>query len=70
MAGDDDPVIPLINTKVMAVRIPYSVLRVVDCGHLFLLTRAKLLAPEIESFLLMLELNAMSLDDRELNSRR
>lgn len=50
LAGDDDPIIPIINAKVMAARIPQSVLRVVDCGHLFLLTRAKILAPEIESF--------------------
>jgi poly(3-hydroxyalkanoate) depolymerase len=50
LAGDDDPLIPMINARVMAARIPDSMLRVVDCGHLFLLTRAKVLAPEIESF--------------------
>ena len=51
MAGDDDPIIPLINARVMTARIPGAVLRVVDCGHLFLLTRAQRLAPEIEEFL-------------------
>jgi poly(3-hydroxyalkanoate) depolymerase len=50
MAGDDDPIIPLVNARLMAARIPNSVLRVVDCGHLFLLTRAKILAPEIEEY--------------------
>ena len=51
MAGDDDPIIPLINAKIMAARIPNARLRIVDCGHLFLLTRAKTLAPEILKFL-------------------
>ncbi|MEH6584540.1 MAG: poly(3-hydroxyalkanoate) depolymerase [Halioglobus sp.] len=51
LAGDDDPIIPLVNAKIMAARIPGSQLRVVDCGHLFLLTRARVLAPEIEDFL-------------------
>ncbi len=52
MAGHDDPIIPLVNAKIMAARIPHSRLRIVDCGHLFLLTRAKVLAPEIEEFFL------------------
>jgi poly(3-hydroxyalkanoate) depolymerase len=51
MAGDDDPIIPLINGKLLALRIPDSRLRIVDCGHLFILTRADTLAPEIEAFL-------------------
>jgi poly(3-hydroxyalkanoate) depolymerase len=51
LAGDDDPVIPLINARVLAARIPHARLRVVDCGHLFILTRAKVLAPEIQEFL-------------------
>jgi len=51
MAVYDDPIIPLINAKVMAARIPNARLRIVDCGHLFLLTRAKTLAPEILKFL-------------------
>ena len=51
LAGDDDPIVPLVNAKILASRIPNARLRVVDCGHLFLLTRAKVLAPEIEAFL-------------------
>ena len=35
----------------LAACIPNSRLRVVECGHLFLLTRAKTLAPQIEVFL-------------------
>lgn len=50
LAGEDDPIIPLVNAKILAARIPRARLQVVDCGHLFLLTRAKVLAPEIEAF--------------------
>ncbi len=51
LAGDDDPIIRLVNCRVLAACIPDARLRVVDCGHLFLLTRAAVLAPEIEEFL-------------------
>lgn len=51
LSGDDDPIIPLANGKVLASRIPNATLRIVDCGHLFILTRARALAPEIQSFL-------------------
>ena len=50
LAGNDDPIVPMANARIMAARIPDCRLRVVDCGHLFLLTRAKVLAPEIEAF--------------------
>jgi len=51
LAGDDDPIIPLVNARILSARIPRAKLRIVDCGHLFLLTRASILAPEIEQFL-------------------
>lgn len=51
MAGDDDPIIPLVNARLLTARIPDARLRIVDCGHLFLLTRAEVLAREIEAFL-------------------
>jgi poly(3-hydroxyalkanoate) depolymerase len=50
LAGDDDPIVPLINGKILAACIPHARLRVVNCGHPFLLTRAAVLAPEIEAF--------------------
>jgi len=55
LAGNDDPLIPLINAKIMAALIPRAQLRVVNCGHLFLLTRARVIAPEIETFLSSVE---------------
>jgi poly(3-hydroxyalkanoate) depolymerase len=50
MAGGDDPIIPLINARILVRGIPNSRLQIVDCGHLFLLTRAKRLARDIERF--------------------
>ena len=39
MAGDDDPIIPTVNGRILASRIPHARLRIVDCGHLFVLLR-------------------------------
>lgn len=51
LAGDDDPLIPLINMKMLAWLIPNSELHVIDDGHLFLVTRAETVAPIIMKFL-------------------
>jgi poly(3-hydroxyalkanoate) depolymerase len=51
LAGSDDPLIPLVNARLMASLIPRSQLYVVDSGHLFLLTRAHELVPVIKRFL-------------------
>ena len=51
MAGDDDPLIPLINMRLLAWRIPNAELHVIDDGHLFLVTRAEAVAPIIVKFL-------------------
>lgn len=50
LAGNDDPLIPLINMKVVAAMIPNSELRVFDDGHLFLLTEPAAI-PIITDFL-------------------
>ena len=51
LAGDDDPLIPLIDMRMLAWRIPNSQLHVLDDGHLFLITRAETVAPIIMKFL-------------------
>lgn len=51
LQGKDDPIIPNINAKILARLIPNARLLLVDCGHLFLLTRARELAPVIKDFL-------------------
>jgi len=51
MAGNDDPIIPLINARIMARMIPDSRLEIFDCGHLFLLTRLERSVAVLEDFL-------------------
>ena len=51
MAGADDPLVPLLNARILAHRIPYARLEVFDCGHLFLLTRLERVARSLAHFL-------------------
>jgi pimeloyl-ACP methyl ester carboxylesterase len=51
MHGNDDPIVPLSNAKILAARIPHATLYVIDDGHLFLITRAQEVAPIVRSFL-------------------
>jgi poly(3-hydroxyalkanoate) depolymerase len=51
MAGNDDPLVPLLNARIMHALIPQSEMKVFDCGHLFLVTRAKEAALAINEFL-------------------
>ncbi len=45
LAGDDDPIIPLANARILAALIPSARLHVYNGGHLELVTRPGLLAP-------------------------
>jgi poly(3-hydroxyalkanoate) depolymerase len=51
LAGDDDPLIPLINGHIMHRLIPGSELAVYPGGHLDLIAEPRRLAPVIERFL-------------------
>jgi poly(3-hydroxyalkanoate) depolymerase len=51
VAGDDDPIIPTINAKIMQRVIPLARSHVYRGGHLALLTEADELAPVIDEFL-------------------
>jgi poly(3-hydroxyalkanoate) depolymerase len=51
VAGDDDPIIPVVNARVMARLIPDSHLHLYKGGHIALITEAEELAPVIEDFL-------------------
>ena len=51
MAGNDDPLVPLLNARIMHALIPNCELKVFDCGHLFLLTRAESASRAIDEFL-------------------
>ena len=52
LAGSDDPIIPLVNARIMARFIPDATLHVYDDGHLGLVTQAHELAPVVADFLL------------------
>src|SRR5204863_5304843 len=50
LAGDDDPLVPMLNARILHRLLPRSTLRVFHDGHLGLLTSAADLAPVIEDF--------------------
>ena len=52
LAGNDDPIIPLANARIMRALLPNATLHVYDDGHLGLLTQAHELAPVVTDFLL------------------
>ena len=51
LAGDDDPIIPLVNARIMHRLIPGSELHVYHGGHLELAADAERIAPVVEAFL-------------------
>ncbi|MCG8435231.1 MAG: alpha/beta fold hydrolase, partial [Gammaproteobacteria bacterium] len=52
LAGDDDPIVPLPNAKLMAFLAPNARLHVIPGGgHLFLISRAEEVVPIIQEFL-------------------
>jgi len=51
MAGSDDPIVPLVNARIMALIIRRSRLVVIDDGHLFLVTRPRESATAVRAFL-------------------
>ena len=50
LAGEDDPLVPLVNARLMLKLIPDAQLETFDCGHMFPLTRAKAVAARISTF--------------------
>jgi poly(3-hydroxyalkanoate) depolymerase len=51
VSGDDDPIIPLVNARLMHRLIPDSRLHVFHGGHLGLITEAARLAPVVGEFM-------------------
>jgi poly(3-hydroxyalkanoate) depolymerase len=51
LSGDDDPIIPLANARLMRKLIPGAQLHVFHGGHLGLVTEAPQLAPVVSQFL-------------------
>ena len=51
LAGDDDPIVPVVNARIMARLLPSARLHVYGGGHIALVTEAAELAPVVEDFL-------------------
>jgi pimeloyl-ACP methyl ester carboxylesterase len=51
MAGTDDPLVPVVNGRILASLIPDARLVTIDDGHLFLVTNASESAAMISEFL-------------------
>ena len=51
LMGRDDPLVPVVNGRIMASLIPNSRLEIIDDGHLFMVTRPGETAHRIEKFL-------------------
>jgi poly(3-hydroxyoctanoate) depolymerase len=52
LAGDDDPLVPLLNARILAWRMPHATLHVVrGGGHLFILERQAEMAGRVTDFL-------------------
>jgi poly(3-hydroxyalkanoate) depolymerase len=51
MMGSDDPIVPVVNGRLLTSLIPNSRLYTIDDGHLFLLSRCDDVVPVIRDFL-------------------
>jgi poly(3-hydroxyoctanoate) depolymerase len=51
LMGADDPIVPVVNGRILVSRLPNARLHLVDCGHLFILTDPAGTAAVIEDFL-------------------
>ena len=51
LTGDQDPIIPVANGRILAAGIPHATLHIYHGGHVELVTRPSLLTPLITSFL-------------------
>jgi poly(3-hydroxyalkanoate) depolymerase len=50
LAGDDDPMIPTVNARIMGALLPHASVHVYDDGHLGLITSADELGPLVSRF--------------------
>ena len=50
VAGLDDPIVPVVNAKIMGRLLPHATVHLHAGGHVDLITNAAELAPVIESF--------------------
>jgi poly(3-hydroxyalkanoate) depolymerase len=51
LMGADDPIVPPVNGRIVASRLRRATLEIVDCGHLFVMTRPAETARRVERFM-------------------
>jgi poly(3-hydroxyalkanoate) depolymerase len=51
LMGEKDPIVPVVNGKILASRMPNARMETVPCGHMFVLTQAEDVADRIEAFI-------------------
>ncbi|MEM7733627.1 MAG: poly(3-hydroxyalkanoate) depolymerase [Pseudomonadota bacterium] len=51
LMGGDDPLVPVVNGKILMKRLPNAQMVVMDCGHLFILSKPDETAQRIETFI-------------------
>lgn len=51
LMGDEDPIVPAVNGKIMAGRMPNARVEMIPCGHMFVLTQAEAVADMVEAFI-------------------
>ena len=51
LAGDDDPVVPSINGRIMRRLLPHATLHIYHGGHVAIVTDTEELAPVVAAFL-------------------
>ena len=51
IAGTDDPIIPVVNARIMRRLLPNATLQLHDGGHIDLVTRPGTFGPTIDNFL-------------------
>jgi pimeloyl-ACP methyl ester carboxylesterase len=52
MMGTDDPIVPVVNGRLLAALVPHARLVTIADGHLFLVTSARECAPIVADFLI------------------
>ena len=51
LAGDDDPIVPAVNARIMGRLLPHATLHIYHGGHVALVTDAEEVAPFVTTFL-------------------
>ncbi len=51
LMGEDDPLVPPVNGKILLSRLPNAELETVPCGHMFVLTKAEIVADRVQEFI-------------------